>query len=36
MKGSLKWSHFWILLVGILIGYIGIPMLTRLIELLFN
>lgn len=33
MKELLKWGYFLTLLVGILIGYFGIPMLSRLIAL---
>lgn len=36
MKSFMKWSYFWVLIVGILIGYIGIPMLSRLVDLIFN
>ncbi len=36
LKRLLNWSYFWVLFVGILIGYFGIPMLTRLYFLVFN
>lgn len=32
MRSFLKWSYLWVLLVGILIGCIGIPMLLILLD----
>ena len=36
MKRFLKWSYFWVLLVGILIGYFGIPMFSRILYYFFQ
>ncbi len=36
MKSFLKWSYLWVLFVGIFIGYFGIPMLFRLLHIIFN